>query len=187
MLGLSIGDVAGHGLGATALMAHARLALRWEGFSGSAPGRALARVDRMLSMETDGHTFATAIFGRYDMTSGELRWSRAGHCPPVVLTPGGAVSIESCGGPPLAAGLGPESYDEGVITLQPGDTVFLYTDGLVERRVRPFEVGLDRLRSVLEHDGHGELAAFLPSLPDRLADAGALEDDCCLLALRRLS
>ena len=185
-LGLSIGDVAGHGLGATSLMAHARLALRWEGFTGSDPGVALGRVDRMLETETGGRTFATAIFGRYRLDDGTLRWSRAGHCPPVVLTGAGAVSIESCGGPPLAAGLGPEKYDEAALTLQPGDTVFLYTDGLVERRRRPFDAGLRQLLTVLETDGRGELAPFVASLPDRLCDVGPLEDDCCIVALRRV-
>jgi serine phosphatase RsbU (regulator of sigma subunit) len=187
-LGLSIGDVAGHGLEATALMAHARLGLRSVGFAGSAPGHALSRVDRMLEAETEGRTFATAIFGRYRMADGQLRWSRAGHCPPVLLTADGAVSVESsCGGPPLAVRLAPEVYAEGVVTLEPGDAVFLYTDGLVERRKRSFDVGVERLHEVLEHHRGEDLATLLPSLPDRLADAGPLEDDCCILALRRLA
>jgi PAS domain S-box-containing protein len=186
-LGISIGDVAGHGLEATALMAHARLGLRSAGFAGARPGAALGRVDRMLEAETEGRTFATAIFGRYRVVDGQLCWSRAGHCPPVLLTSAGAQSVESsCGGPPLAARLAPEVYVEGLVTLEPGDAVFLYTDGLVERRRRPFDVGVARLKMVLEHHVDEDLATFLPSLPDRLADIGPLEDDCCILALRRL-
>jgi serine phosphatase RsbU (regulator of sigma subunit) len=104
-----------------------------------------------------------------------------------VWTPAGAVSVESCGGPPLGAGLAPDRYDESVLVLQPGETVLLYTDGLVERRRRPFEDGVERLRTVLEADRGTPLTELVASLPELLSDQGALEDDCCILALRRRS
>jgi PAS domain S-box-containing protein len=185
-LGLSIGDVAGHGLGATALMAHGRLALRSVGFAEPAPGETAGRVDRMLREESQRGTFATAVVGTYDPDTGRFRWSRAGHCPPVLL--GDAVSVlEATGGPPLAAGLGPSCYPEEDVTLAVGDTLELFTDGLVERHVRPFQHGVDRLCEVLADVRSTPLSTLVTELPARLSEAGPLEDDCCVLALRRLA
>ena len=186
-LGLSIGDVAGHGLGATSLMAHARLALRWEGFTGSDPGGG----------PRSGGPHARDGDRRPHLRHRHLRPLLPGSTAPCAgAAP--ATARPWCSrrpGPsrssPAVARRWPPASDPRHTTrprlmLQPGDTVFLYTDGLVERRRRPFEAGLDQLLTVLETDGRGELAPFVASLPDRLSDVGPLEDDCCIVALRRV-
>ena len=167
-------------------MAHSRLALRSVAFAEPSPGEAAGRVDRMLLAESEARTFATAIVGRYEPDTGRFRWSRAGHCPPV-LASGHVRLLEAEGGPPLAVGLGPASYPEEEVVLEVGDTLVLFTDGLVERHARPFQVGVDRLCIVLEGCRSTPLATLVAELPSRLSDVGPLEDDCCVLALRRLA
>jgi phosphoserine phosphatase RsbU/P len=187
IVGLSIGDVAGHGLEAATLMGHGRLGMRSDGLTQSSPGAVLAGVDRLLFSETGGRTFATALFGRYDPATGGFCWARAGHCPPVVSGPDGIVSHETCGGPPLGAGMAPECYDEGHLDLVVGATLLLFTDGLLERRNRSYDEALERLRAVLTESVEEPLSTLVDELPGRMSDAGPLEDDCCVVAIRRLA
>ncbi len=143
-IGLSIGDVTGHGLDAAALMAQCRLALRAYAYDriGSTPAvepaQVLARLDQLLA-ESPTTELATAIYAIYDPAIGQLRWARAGHplplvCKPVTRgSPRQVRELDATGGPPLGTRL-IDVYPNCEIDLEPDAFVLFYTDGLVERR-----------------------------------------------------
>ncbi len=190
---LVIGDVVGHDTAAAAAMGQVRSLLRGVAvFSGEGPGDVLRGVDRALET-LQVETTATAVVARLEQTPGELergvtrlRWSNAGHPPPVVLGADDTVHILEEGEPDLLLGL-----DAGVdrteheVVLERGGTVILFTDGLVERRGEDLDVGLERLCGEL-----GRLAAeglCLDDLCDRLLARmapGPREDDIALVAVR---
>jgi GAF domain-containing protein/anti-sigma regulatory factor (Ser/Thr protein kinase) len=180
-VGLAIGDVAGHGLRAAALMGQLRAGLRAYALEGHPPGETLRRLDRMLQT-ISGRGMATAAYAVVDPATGTLHYASAGHPPPVLVRGGEeAILLEVSAAPPLGA-LPFAAYHEVEATLEPGDTILLYTDGLIERRREPLTEGLERLRALTA------VRATADQLCQRVieqlvpADGGA--DDIAVVALR---
>jgi PAS domain S-box-containing protein len=178
-IGLVIGDVAGRGVPAAAIMAQLRSALRAYAFESYAPGAALGRLNK-LSM-TYGHSvMATVVYLVFDPGSGFVRIANAGHLPPLEAKPDGStVYLEEGRSLPIGVWRA-TTYQEAEYRLAPGSTLLLYTDGLVEKRRTPIDEGLARLaRSVGR--GHEDLEGLCDRLLSTL-DPSA-EDDVTLLAL----
>ncbi len=187
---LVIGDVIGHDTAAAAAMGQLRGLLRGIGwYSGSAPADLLCSVDAAM----EGllvQTTASCVVARLEQTEDErergithLRWSNAGHPPPVALNPDGSSLVLSGAAPDLLLGIDRDTPRvESVVTLDRGSTVLLYTDGLVERRGEHLDAGLERLRALLEELAHLSLAELCDSLLERLRPGA--EDDIALLAVR---
>ncbi|HEY1133907.1 MAG TPA: SpoIIE family protein phosphatase [Nocardioides sp.] len=195
-LTLVIGDVIGHDATAAAAMGQVRTLLRGIAVTtGAGPAEVLHGVDLALTtLRVD--TMATALVGRLERTEGpgeprgaRLRWSNAGHPPPLVVTDGRARTLWSTATDPLL-GLLPDlaassARRETVADLPPGSLLLLYTDGLVERRGEVLDVGIERLCAVVT-----ELIAEDPAtddLCDRLLRRmlpGWTEDDVALVAVR---
>ncbi|WP_447645276.1 PP2C family protein-serine/threonine phosphatase [Nocardioides zeae] len=195
---LVIGDVIGHDAKAAAAMGQVRTLLRGIAVTTEAgPAEVLHRVDTALAtLRVD--TMATALMARLEQTpaqrasgSATLRWSSAGHPPPVVVVDGEPRALW-CGDPHPMLGLLTEATvasarGESSVELPPGSLLLLYTDGLVERRGEVLDTGLDRLCEALT-----ELLAEDPDteeLCDRLMARmlpGWTEDDIALVAVRLL-
>jgi len=187
---LVIGDVIGHDTAAAAAMGQLRGLLRGIGwYSGSAPADLLCSVDAAM----EGllvQTTASCVVARLEQTEDErelgitqLRWSNAGHPPPVVLNPDGSSLVLSGSAPDLLLGIDQETTRvQSEVTLDRGSTVLLYTDGLVERRGEHLDQGLERLRAMLQQLAHLPLAELCDTLLDRLGPG--IEDDIALLAVR---
>ena len=188
---LVIGDVVGHDSGAAAAMGQLRGLLRGIGHhTGGTPAEVLAGLDRAAA-GLDLDTMATALVARLEQDEPELatgetrvRWSSAGHPPPVLVDAAGAVTLLDCQEPDLLLGVEPgRARTDHVATIDRGGTMVLYTDGLVERRDRDLDEGIAELCRVL-----GELADLtLQQLCDRLLERMYLpdtEDDVALLAVR---
>ncbi|MEU2950855.1 SpoIIE family protein phosphatase [Streptomyces xanthochromogenes] len=158
---LCVGDVAGHGIEAATGMVALRNALRGLATTGAGPAQLLAWLNTVTHHLTDNVT-ATAVCGLYDPGSRQLRWARAGHLPPVLLRDGRAATLPKVGGILLGA-VGQATYEEGHTQLEPGDTLLMYTDGLIERRDRSVQ---DSLESLLQVAGR----------PHQLGRGGQLED-----------
>jgi hypothetical protein len=188
---LVIGDVAGHDIEAAAVMSQLRSMLRAIAVvTEEGPAAILSRLDaamRTLRIST----MATVVVARLEQTPEELaagvtrlRWSNAGHLPPMVVHPDGAVATLAPAGPGALLGVRPESDRvDHVVTLERGSTLLLYTDGLIESRTRSLPDGLTELRRALERRGRDDLDALADALVADLP-AGPGEDDVAILAAR---
>ena len=188
---LMIGDVVGHDIEAAAVMGQLRSMLRMASWmSSGAPSHDLERLDLAMS-DLGLETIASAVLARVETTevggrvSWHLRWSSAGHLPPLLVEPDGAARfLESAAGSSLILGVAAESerHDDDV-RPGTGSMLLLYTDGLVERRGESIDDGLERLRRCASQAPITDGDAFLDHL---LAGLGGehLDDDVALLAVR---
>jgi serine phosphatase RsbU (regulator of sigma subunit) len=138
---LSVGDVAGHGLTAAATMGQLRSATRAEALHSSSPVEALAGLARFAS-PLDGRPLATVAYAVLDLRTGDLSYALAGHPPPLLIRAGGHTELLEGGRSPLLGVAPLESRAQGSAKLAPGDTLVIYTDGLIERPDSTIDVGL---------------------------------------------
>ncbi|MFE5829932.1 SpoIIE family protein phosphatase [Streptomyces sp. NPDC056488] len=202
-IALVIGDVQGHDVRAAGLMGQLRIALRAYASEGHRPDAVLSRASRFLYGITDGDDgesesgprFATCLYLEVDLETGTVEIARAGHPDPAVRTTDGTVLLRpTAGGLPL--GVEPDTdYPTTRIALDPGETLMICTDGLLETGGHDLDTGWERVRKILEsHDGED-----LEELADTLVEAvhgpgshhttGPLadrrEDDIAVLLLSR--
>jgi serine phosphatase RsbU (regulator of sigma subunit)/PAS domain-containing protein len=188
---LVIGDVVGHDTEAAAAMGQLRGLLRGIAYrEGAGPAAVLTDLD--AAMQGLGvSSLATAAVARVEQTPEQhaaglttLRWSNAGHPPPLVLHPGGRVEELAGDRPELMLGVDPGTVrSEHVLTVCRGATLLLYTDGLVEGRDLPLDDGIARLRGALGELGALPLEQLCDAVIDRLRPEG-LQDDVALVAIR---
>lgn len=156
-IGLFVGDVVGHGMLSAATMGQLRTAARSFAELDFPPDEVLThldnlvgRLDREEPAAGAGVIGATCLYAVYDPTSQQCTMARAGHPPPALVRPDGTVSFPDLpAGPPL--GLGGLPFESAEIHLPEGSRLLLYTDGLIEDRLRDVDVVLDQLRGALAH------------------------------------
>lgn len=190
-LGLVIGDVSGKGIPAALVMATTRSMLRAVAETAShvnAPGAVLRRVNQLLCADLPGNMFVTCLYGLLDPASGTFHFANAGQDLPALWRRDGNVCELRATGMPL--GLMPESeYEERDVMLEPGASMLLYSDGLVEAHNPRREMfGFARLTGALG-ERHEDGAAIAALLRDLTAFAGAAweqEDDITLVTVGRL-
>lgn len=182
--GIMIGDVSGKGLPAALRMAVARTVFRHEARRGQSPGPTLAAVNNgVLSEIPQG--MVTMLYVILDTENGCVRVANAGHNYPVVIN--GHVHEVELTGLPLGV-LGDSEYDEQSAVLRHGDTVLLYTDGVVEATSGQGEIfGYDRLSQVLRAAEGLKPRALLAKLLHELRAWGGADqaDDITMVILRR--
>lgn len=177
-LALVVGDVMGKGIRAAAGMGQLRVALRAYAIEGHPPATVVQRLDQVV--ESLDEELATAVYLVYDPAASTLRYANAGHPPPLLLAPDGSCQRLGEGlSPPLGCLMGGETT-EAQISVQPGSTLVIYTDGLVERRGENLEVGLVRLADVAASGDPADLDAFCDHLLAGM-DADDRGDDIALL------
>jgi signal transduction histidine kinase/DNA-binding response OmpR family regulator len=179
---LVIGDVVGKGVQAAAGMGQLRNALRAYILEGFDCGDALTRLNRLVD-NLGRRQFATVVCVRFDPRSRQLRYSSAGHPPPIVAEPGelGRFLYTAALGPPIGA-LGDVTYPTLETDFTPGSRLLLYTDGLVEDREAGIDTGLAELTTdVAKSADHVE--DLLDSLLAKVA-GHTRRDDIALLALQ---
>ncbi|MGW2084567.1 SpoIIE family protein phosphatase [Streptomyces sp. NPDC001880] len=187
---LVVGDVVGHGVHAAATMGRLRTSVHNFSSLDPAPDELLGHLDELVSRidrdeaADDGGAEiagATCLYAIYDAVSGNCAVARAGHPGPVLVLPDGTVEFpEVPTGLPL--GIGGMPFEAAEFHVPEGSRLVLYTDGLVERRGRDFDTGLDLLRDTLagrdrtpEETCDDVLDALLHERP---------EDDVALLVAR---
>jgi sigma-B regulation protein RsbU (phosphoserine phosphatase) len=149
-IAIAIGDVAGKGVPAALLMSKLQAILRGECAHEFTVPEVPERANRLLMESSQGSTkFITFFFATLDPKTHELRYTNAGHNPPVLLRRDGTVELLDAGG--LLLGIFPlATYDEGMTELRPGDVLFLFTDGVTEAEDRrKAQYGDERLLEVL--------------------------------------
>jgi serine phosphatase RsbU (regulator of sigma subunit) len=177
-----VGDVAGHGVGAAALMAQMRNTLRAHLFSGVGLAESLHRLSSQLAQQERG-VFATVICVEIDPSTGEVGWASAGHPAPILVgADGTSVHLEGRPAPPIGwmhSSL-PRPAIEHRMTFRPGERLLLFTDGMIERRGIDIDIGITHLMLHAEQTrGLTTMEACETILRETLADAH--EDDACLL------
>jgi serine phosphatase RsbU (regulator of sigma subunit) len=183
-MAVAVGDVVGHGLAAAGVMGQLRSALSAASHVAAGPAQAL-EVLGLYARTVDGAESTTAACVHVDWTRRTLTYSSAGHPPPALLcADGSVVFLDQATDPPLGARPEHVPRPQASEVFTDGDTLVLYTDGLIERRGEDITTGLDRLAA--------SLAAHRDLEPDQLADlllldllptAGAT-DDTALIVLR---
>ncbi|MFB7409062.1 SpoIIE family protein phosphatase [Streptomyces sp. NPDC056202] len=202
-IALVIGDVQGHDVRAAGLMGQLRIALRAYASEGHRPDAVLSRASRFLYGITDGDDgegeagprFATCLYLEVDLESGTVDIARAGHPDPAVRMNDGTVLLRpTAGGLPL--GIDPDTdYPTTRLTLEPGETLMICTDGLLETGGHDLDTGWERVRALLEsHDGE-DLEALADTLVEAVHGPGShyttgpladrREDDIAVLLLSR--
>jgi serine phosphatase RsbU (regulator of sigma subunit)/anti-sigma regulatory factor (Ser/Thr protein kinase) len=189
-LAMVLGDVAGHDVRAAAVMGQVRAALRALALTDADPPGVLAGLDRLVGSlgaeSRNEEIFVTVVYGVLDPGDGTITLASAGHPPPVLRRAGVA------GGPPTAElvkvppgaplGLGGR-WQTGLVRLEPGDSILMFSDGVVERRGRALNDGLDALVAVAAGAASGDprnLCAIATA-----AVPGPTDDDVAVLAVER--
>ena len=185
-LSVVMADVSGKGVPAAFFMAIARTVMRAAANRHSTPGPCLREVNDAICEQNPQDLFVTLFYGILDPDSGEFIYANAGHNPPfVVRTPGGVEPLPMTGG--MAVGVMPGlPYNEDAVILAPGDTMFLYTDGITEAmNVDQEEFTEARLEAALAA-GHDQpvnavLAKVTSAVVSFVGDAEQSDDITCIV------
>jgi serine phosphatase RsbU (regulator of sigma subunit)/anti-sigma regulatory factor (Ser/Thr protein kinase) len=190
-LGLVIGDVTDKGVPAALVMATTRSILRAAAQGGGSPGQVLERTNDLLCPDIPPKMFVTCLYAILDPDSGQLRYANAGHDLPYQRHAGasGGAPVTELRARGMPLGLMPHMrYEEQETVLEPGDSLLLYSDGLVEAHDPQREMfSFPRLmRLVGEHAGGKELIDFLlEQLATFVGPGWEQEDDVTLVTLQR--
>jgi PAS domain S-box-containing protein len=181
-LGIAMGDVVGHGIGAAALMGQLRNALRAYALDGNSPAQVVEKLDRMVQNLEAGR-MATLVYMVIAPDLGSVEFASAGHLPPLVLGPDGEAAYLE-GGRTLPLGVMPSAeYPQADAELEPGSTIVLYTDGLVEERGTSIDRGLQRLKEAVV-GGPIEPEALCDHIVSSLLADRLATDDIAVLTVR---
>jgi phosphoserine phosphatase RsbU/P len=184
-VGAAIGDVAGHGLRSATVMGRIRNALRAYALDSDDPAAVLTRLDDMVChFEPD--EMATVLYAVVDPERRRMTLSAAGHPLPLITSPtADARLVDAPADPPIGSdAAAPRRATE--VAMSEGATIYLFTDGVVERRGEPIDIGIERLReTVIPGRPHRGCTRIVSQL---LTDVQP-DDDCAVLALhlRRLT
>ncbi|MFF8730461.1 SpoIIE family protein phosphatase [Streptomyces sp. NPDC015171] len=156
-VGLTVGDVVGHGVQAAATMGRLRATVRTLALLDLDPAELLTRLDDLVAQDAESRADdavseealgVTCLYAIYDPVSGRCVWASAGHPPPIVADASGSVALSALApGPPL--GLGGLPYENVELHLSSGSLVAFFTDGVVEDRRTDIDSGIERLTEVL--------------------------------------
>jgi serine phosphatase RsbU (regulator of sigma subunit) len=181
-----IGDVEGHSIDAASMMAVLRTGVRAFTLEGHGPAAALDLTGRLRALSDPGPDalFATVTLLLVDPETGSGHLASAGHLPPAIRRAGGHVEfVAGAGGLPLGVDETARCGEE-FLTLEPGSSLVLFTDGLVEARTEPIDDGLARLAELLAADPV-PAGALCDHVISSMQPPGGYEDDVALLVVRR--
>jgi len=187
-LGFVIGDVSGKSVPAALYMAVSRSLLKATALRGFSPGECLTKVNGLLLPDGYSAMFVTLFYATLDLRSGHVKYANGGHNPPYLKRSDRKIErIEGEHG--MAVGLNrDEVYDTFTLTLNEGDSLFLYTDGITEAENDAMELFDDsRLEVCLEEMDIQPVEGIVDRVKDRVNEfcAGAVQaDDITMMALQ---
>jgi sigma-B regulation protein RsbU (phosphoserine phosphatase) len=184
-LSFAVGDVSGKGIPAAILMANVQALFRAEARGGAEPDQVLDRMNRRLCEIERPDRFVSFFCALLDPSTQEMRYSAAGHPPPLLVRYDGTLHHLDAGG--LLLGIQPDvTYPMGIVRLRPGDLILCYTDGIPD----PYSDGSpfreDQLEEMVRSLRHLPATGLLERLLGRIQEAPVLEDDTTLLILKTL-
>ncbi len=184
-----IGDICGRGSEAARLTALARHSLRLALMLGHGPAEALAALNHALLRSDNDGRFCTAVCGLFSEApdgSALIEVGVAGHPAPLVVRSDGAVTPIDAGAPLLGV-LDDATFTQTEARLEPGETIVVYTDGVIEARRDGEMFGAERLGHVLSSSSVGGAEAVVVAVLEAVTefDASASKDDLAILAIQR--
>ncbi|MEV7831704.1 SpoIIE family protein phosphatase [Streptomyces subrutilus] len=187
-LAVTVGDVTGHDMHAATVMGQIRSMMRQAALSRPGRGPAatmndLERALQHLSLNASGTLVHAHIHPLGADRGWRLTWTNAGHPPPLLLRPDGRTRRLDAHGTLFHEALGAHPRTDHELVLEPGSTLLLYTDGLIEQRGRDLDTAIDDTAAALAAHSGLPLADLLRRLAAQVAGGGA-RDDIVLLALR---
>ena len=188
-VGLSVADVSDKGVPAALFMMSTLTLLKGSAIGVGAPAAVLTEVNDLLNEENEAAMFVTLLYAVFNPANGLLNYANGGHNPPIIVHPDGNSDIlPSTGG--IALGVAPGfEYAESAVTLDPGDTIILYTDGVTEAmNAEGEEFGLDRLRNLFTNSplkSPKETNTAIFEAVSAFAGETPQSDDITCLAFRR--
>lgn len=184
-IGLVVADVSDKGVPAALFMMSSRTLIKGAAIGHLAPGKVLSEVNQLLQEENDAAMFVTVFYAVFDPRSGELTYANGGHNPPLVIhADGRSTALPPTGG--VALGVVPDfTYQESSVTLQSGDQVVFYTDGVTEaENDRGEQFGLERLGALFAadtpRDARSANAAVFAAVDAFAGEAPQFDDVTCL-------
>ncbi len=185
-IGISAGDVVGHGLAAATVMSQLRSALGAAALATNDPAAVIDLLDR-YARTLDDAAFATVAYAIIDVAAGTVRYACAGHPYPLVVGPEGTVTwLQDGRRPPLAVRSFAPRLDAptGGAALLPGSLLLLYTDGLIERRSEPLEDGFARLTAAAAGCAKLPAGQACRALISQMTPGQGYADDVAIIAVR---
>ncbi|BBY66359.1 SpoIIE family protein phosphatase [Mycolicibacterium helvum] len=182
-IALVVGDCVGHDLSAATVMGQLRSACRALLLENSSPAAALAGLDRFAA-RLPGAQSTTAFCAILNPDTGELNYSSAGHPPAILVCADGSTQLLE-GGHSIALGIRPDRERPQAQLIVPAQaTLLLYTDGLIERRRRSLDDGIDRAANLIRDDSTLDLDPLADQIMARLSPPGGYQDDVAVLLYR---
>jgi PAS domain S-box-containing protein len=178
-----IGDVAGHGLDAASLMGQLRLAIRAYALEGHPPEIVVTRADALLQQMAP-EVMVTLLYVQVDAATNEAHVVNAGHPPFGVFSPGRGRYAGGASAPPMGFASFTH-YEAAVEPLEPGSTLLLYTDGLIDRPDMKIDDGMRRMLDIARAQPDGDLGGLCDEVISELV-GGELSDDVAMLAVRAI-
>jgi len=185
-IGIVVGDVTDKGVPAALVMARTQSVLRGEAPRLTSPGEVLRRANEILLPEMPARMFVTCLYLVLEPLTGRVVYANAGHLPPYVRTVDGVIELRATGMPlGLLPGM---TYEEKEATIDPRQSVLLYSDGVIEAHGPDGEMfGFPRLRELMasERPSSELLNHLLEQLHEFVGRGWDQEDDITLVALER--
>ena len=178
-VGIVLGDVVGRGVGAATSMGQLRSAVAALAPYCTGPAEVLRRLDRFAA-GVPGGELATVAYVEFDPATGVLRYSCAGHPPPLLLGPDGVRVLDGGRGVPLATSV-QVPRREATLTLDPAGTLICYSDGLIERRGSDIDGRLAMLQEAVTALAGAPLTSLCDGVLERMVGDTPLNDDVALL------
>ncbi len=183
-----IGDVSGNGVPAALFMAMTKIMVKTRAASDPSPASIVTHVNDALSAENDSCMFVTLYLGILNLRDGTLLTTNAGHNPPLLKRREGQFEWLTAQDGPLVGPIPGIAYKESMIKMEPGDELFLYTDGVTEADNRRRELfGNDRLKTVLAQSRAGSVVDRIGEVMNAVkhfAGDAPQADDITMLGLR---
>ena len=189
-LGLAIADVSGKGIPAALFMAVSRTMLKANALGDLTPNECLQRTNDNLCLENVNTMFVTVFYAILNIRTGELSFANAGHNAPYILRNSGEVQQMKSKGELVLGAMEGTNYSLSVETLNPGESFYLYTDGVSEAMNRDFDLyGEDRLEKLLKTsyaDPPRDLIMKVVKDVNDFVDDAEQSDDITALAVKYL-
>ena len=188
--GFTMADVSGKGVPAAIFMAVSRTMIKANGVRGISPAECMRTVNNLLCEENLNDLFVTVFYGIYDLTTGHIEFTNAGHNPPYILHADGSVDLVKSKVNLVLGAMEGIPYSNESIDLAPGDTLVTFTDGVTEAEdIAHNQFGDDRLIDVLKTQkgaGSQQIVAAIKQNVKEFTGEAEQSDDITQLVIKRL-